>query len=244
MPAKTKVIALNHTRVRIEVEVSSEEVESALARHAEGLGQGRILAHPAFSEGKPPGPVVIERMGRDMVLGLTVRRQLPRWYEEAILEADLKTVGHPRLHMAPDLPELGDPFMFSIAVSVKPKARLGTYKGLKVVRREPEAVVDAAVKAATVELPDELVTARAEEIWERFESELSDRGTDTKTYLDDAGKTFEQAIDDAKPEAARQLQRESVLEAIAEAEGIDVADEHLRQRMVIDLLVEHAIPAA
>ena len=247
MPVETKVIALGDSRVRVEVEVSSEEIERELMRHAEGLGKGRVLAAPHFSRGKPPGTEVIERAGRDRVLGDTLRRQIPRWYGEAITEADVKTVGHPTLDMDSDLPEAGDPFRFSFEVLVKPKARLGPYKGLEVARREPEgafreAVVDAAVEAAIVELSDEVVAAAAEEVWERFEEALSKDESDTMTYLDAAGKTLEQAIDDAKPEAARELARESVLEAIAEVEGIDDPDQSLRLRKVIDLLVEHAIP--
>src|SRR5439155_14544764 len=113
--------------------------------------QGHVLEFPRFAKDKMPGPKVIQRMGRERVLGITVRKELPRWHEEAILEANVKMVGHPKLDME-ELPEAGQPFRFSIEVSVKPKARLGTYKGLKVVRREPaeefrEAVVDAAVEA-------------------------------------------------------------------------------------------------
>jgi trigger factor len=405
MPVNTKLTELSDTRVRIEAEVSSEEIESTLERHAQELG--RVLKVPGFPKGRVPGPMVTQHKGRDWVLSRVVRDQLPRWYEEAMLQADVKPVGSPKLDLE-ELPEADQPFNFSIEVSITPKARLGTYKGLEVCRREPEvpaeaidqelrwlratlarvesvdrplqlgdvavvdfvgsvdgepfsggeardymleigggrlvegfderlvgasegesvtvevdfpedyhaealrgkhatfaveikgvkekvrpaldddfateasefdsleelradieaklrqaqqgsidqefreAVVDAAAEAATIDLPDELVAARAEEIWERHELTLSHQNIDSKTYLDAAGKTFEQAIDDAKPDAARQLARESVLEAVAAAEQIEVSAEEagadavlrhdLRMRKAVDFLVQHATP--
>ena len=47
-----------------------------------------------------------------------------------------------------------------------------------------EAVVDAAVAEADIDLPDELVTARAEEMWERTERVLRAQGIDPEAYLD------------------------------------------------------------
>jgi trigger factor len=94
-----------------------------------------------------------------------------------------------------------------------------------------EAVVDAAVAEADVELPDELVTARAEEMWERTERALQAQGIDPETYFKTSGKTREQVIDETKNDAARQLWRESVLEAVADAEGIEAGDEELLEAL-------------
>jgi trigger factor len=90
-----------------------------------------------------------------------------------------------------------------------------------------EAVVDAAVAEADVELPDDLVGERAEEMWERTERALQAQGIDPETYFKTSGKTREQVIDETKNDAAKQLWRESVLEAVADAEGIEAGDEEL-----------------
>ena len=90
-----------------------------------------------------------------------------------------------------------------------------------------EAVVDAAAAEAQIEIPDELVQARAEEMWHRTEHALEHQNIDPETYLKAAGKTREQMVEEAKPDAAKQLARESVLEAVAEAESIEVSDEEL-----------------
>jgi trigger factor len=90
-----------------------------------------------------------------------------------------------------------------------------------------EAAVDAAAANAEVELPHDLVHARSHEMWERFERQLSGRGIDPANYLKMAGKTREQFITEAEDEARAALRREAALEAIADAEGIEVSDEEL-----------------
>jgi len=89
------------------------------------------------------------------------------------------------------------------------------------------AAVDAAVDAATVEVPDELATARATERWERMERQLAGRGMDPNTFLQMQGKTREELVEESKPDAERELKREAVVTAIAEAEGIEVSEEEL-----------------
>jgi trigger factor len=89
------------------------------------------------------------------------------------------------------------------------------------------AAVDAAVDAATVEMPDALVQARAEERWDRVERQLAARGMDPNAYLQMQGKTREELLEESKPDALRELKRESVLAAIAEAEEIEVSEEEM-----------------
>ena len=89
------------------------------------------------------------------------------------------------------------------------------------------AAVDAAVDAATVNVPADLVTARATERWERMERQLAQRGMDPNTFLQMQGKTREELIEESKPDAERELKRESVVTAIADAQAIEVSDEEL-----------------
>ena len=63
MPVQTKVTELPDSRVRLDAEVSSEEIESRLQRMATALG--RELKLPGFRQGKVPAAMVIQRMGRE-----------------------------------------------------------------------------------------------------------------------------------------------------------------------------------
>jgi trigger factor len=140
MSVTTKVTELPDSRVRLEAEVPSDEVESRLERTAKTLG--RELRIPGFRKGKVPAPMVIQRMGREAVLEQAVRDSLPEWYEEAILRSGVSTVGDPKLDLE-ELPPEGEPLSFSVEVSVTPKATLGRYKGLEVGRRSPEVPAEA-----------------------------------------------------------------------------------------------------
>ncbi len=384
MALKTTLTELSDSRVRLDAEVPSEELESRVQRTAAQLG--RDLRIPGFRKGKVPGPMVIQRIGRDAVLEQAVRDSLPEWYEEAIVRSGLSTVGDPKLDLD-NLPSSGEPLSFSIEVGVTPKAKLGKYRELEVGKRSPqvpeEAVeteldrlrdsfarldsvdreaqqgdhlvmdfvgrvdgeafkggeardymleigggrliegfeeqlvgvrageartvevdfpdeypadelkgrhavfdvqvkdvkekllpeldddfsseasefdtldelradihhklehaqehtiedefrqeaVDAAVAQADIDLPDELVTARAEEMWERTERVLRAQGVDPESYLTASGRTQEQMVEEAKDDARRTLSRESVLEAVADAEAIEVSDDDLLEAL-------------
>src|SRR6266540_1893373 len=137
MPVKTTVTELPDSRVRLDAEVPGDELEQRVQRAAAAIG--RDLRLPGFRKGKVPGPMVMQRIGRDAVVEQAVRDSLPEWYEEAILRSGVSTVGDPKLDLDLDeVPAAGAPLNFSIEVSVTPKATLGDYKGLEVGRREPE----------------------------------------------------------------------------------------------------------
>jgi trigger factor len=89
------------------------------------------------------------------------------------------------------------------------------------------AAIDAAVDAATVDLPGELAGARAAERWERVERQLAARGMSPDSYLQMQGKTREEVVEESRPDAERELKREAVLEAIADAEEIEVSEEEM-----------------
>jgi trigger factor len=90
-----------------------------------------------------------------------------------------------------------------------------------------QGAVDAAVEEATVEVPDDVVTARATDMWERVERSLQGRGISPEAYLRMQNRSRDELIADAKPEAEQALKREAVLAAIADEEGIEVSDEEL-----------------
>jgi trigger factor len=133
---KATVTELPESRVRVDAEVPSAEVERSLDRAARQLG--RDLRIPGFRKGKVPTPVVIQRIGRDAVLDEAVRGFLPQWYVDAVDAAGIAPVGEPSLDVG-DLPARGEPLTFSIEVGVRPKAQLGEYKDLEVGKAEPDA---------------------------------------------------------------------------------------------------------
>jgi trigger factor len=104
------------------------------------------------------------------------------------------------------------------------------------------AAVDAAVAAATVDVPAELATARAVERWERVERQLAGRGMDPNAYLQMQGKTREEVIEESKPDAELELKREAVVTAIADAEEIEVGEEELIEALAHSAEHERTTP--
>jgi trigger factor len=131
----TNVTELGDSRVRLAVQVPAEEVESRLERKAQKLG--RDLKLPGFRKGKVPAPLVIQRIGREVVLEEAIRETLPSWYSAAIESAGLVPVGDPELDLG-ELPAKGQALEFDIEIGILPKAELGSYRDLEVARREPE----------------------------------------------------------------------------------------------------------
>jgi trigger factor len=377
---KTKTTELPDSRVRVEVEVPTEALERELKTAASQLG--REMRVPGFRSGKVPPEVVLRQVGREAVLDEAVRRGLPGWYEEALADAGIQTVGDPQVDLS-DLPEKGAPLAFTIEVGVVPPAQLGEYRGIEVGRREPrvddqevqaeldrmreslasletveraagegdfvvmdfvgqmdgtpfeggegrgqvvelgsgrlipgfeeqlagasagdertveltfpddypaeqlagkeasfavevkevkqkrlpeldddfaieaggfdsldelraeleerigqadrraiegefrEAAVDAAVAASAIEIPHELVHAKAHDMWHRTARRMASQGIDPNEYLTMTGKTEEELVTEAEPDAEQALKREAVLAEIVKAEGIEVSDDEI-----------------
>jgi trigger factor len=377
---RTSVTELPESRVRIEVAIEPDVLAKRVDRAARTLaGELRL---PGFRKGKVPAQLVIQRVGREAVVEQALRDSLPEWYEKALLETGMPTIGDPKLDVG-DLPAEGEELAFTIEVGVRPTAKLGEYKELEVGRasaevpdeaveaeldrlrdgfaslapverpaatgdavvidyegtidgepfegsqardfvvelgreglmeefdraltgasagdeltveiafpddHEPsdlagksasfavtvkevrekhlpeldddfaaeasefetladlrdelrrriaealerrteaefrERAVDAAAERATMEIPHELVHARAHELWDRFERGLAERGIDGQAYARMQGKDRHDLIDELEGDAERAVRREATLAAVADAEGIEVTDDDL-----------------
>jgi trigger factor len=94
-----------------------------------------------------------------------------------------------------------------------------------------EAVLDAAVAEAQIEIPDQLVHARAHELLEQTLAALARQGISKDTYLRISGKDEETLAHEAEPDAANALRREAVLAAVVEAEQIEPTDEQVEEAL-------------
>ncbi len=132
------------------------------------------------------------------------------------------------------LPELDDDFASDASefdtleeLRADIREKVGAALGSRAEEDFRVAAVDAATDAATVDVPDELATARASERWERMERQLASQGMDPDAFLQMQGKTRDELIEETKADAEKELKREAVVTAIAEAEGIEVSEEEM-----------------
>ena len=98
---KSAVETLNPTRVRLTVEVPFEELKDSLDAAYKKINQQVTVK--GFRQGKIPARVIDQRFGRGAVLEEAVNDALPKFYTEAVNEAEIDVLGQTLL--APTLNE-------------------------------------------------------------------------------------------------------------------------------------------
>ncbi|MEV2234905.1 trigger factor [Streptomyces phaeochromogenes] len=150
---KSAVETLNPTRVRLSIEVPFEELKDSLDAAYKKINQQVTVK--GFRKGKIPARVIDQRFGRGAVLEEAVNDALPKFYTDAVNEAELNVLGQPEV----DITELkdGETLNFTAEVDVRPSIEIPDYSGI-------EVEVDA------VEVSEEDVDKAVEELRERFAS--------------------------------------------------------------------------
>jgi len=153
---KSIVAEQEGTTVRLEVEVSAEEVQEGLDTTLKQLA--REVRVPGFRKGKVPLRVAEQRFGAHAIVHQMLEDYLSRWYGAAVDEAGIEPVDTPEVDYD-DEPASGKPFSFKVAVTVMPLPVLGEYKGLEVAR-QVLAVLDEEVDARVDRLREEFAELR------------------------------------------------------------------------------------
>ncbi|MET8830373.1 trigger factor [Streptomyces sp. NPDC004610] len=150
---KSAVENLNPTRVRLTVEVPFEELKDSLDAAYKKINQQVTVK--GFRKGKIPARVIDQRFGRGAVLEEAVNDALPKFYTEAVNEAELNVLGQPEV----DIKELKDNELlsFTAEVDIRPAIEIPDYSGI-------EVEVDA------VAVSDEDIDTSVEQLRERFAS--------------------------------------------------------------------------
>jgi trigger factor len=150
---KSAVETLNPTRVRLSIEVPFEELKDSLDAAYKKINQQVTVK--GFRKGKIPARVIDQRFGRGAVLEEAVNDALPKFYTDAVNEAELNVLGQPEV----DITELkdGETLNFTAEVDVRPAIEIPDYSGI-------EVEVDA------VEVTEEDIEKAVEQLRERFAS--------------------------------------------------------------------------
>ncbi|MFJ8104582.1 trigger factor [Streptomyces sp. NPDC096132] len=151
---KSAVETLNPTRVRLTVEVPFEELKDSLDAAYKKINQQVTVK--GFRKGKIPARVIDQRFGRGAVLEEAVNDALPKFYTEAVNEAEIDVLGQPEV----DITELkdGETLNFTAEVDVRPALEL------------PEDFSSIEVEVDAVEVTDEDIEKSVEQLRERFAS--------------------------------------------------------------------------
>ena len=95
-------------------------------------------------------------------------------------------------------------------------------------RRE---LLDKAVEKSTIELADAIIDTRAENMVEDMANNMRYQGLSMEQYLQMTGSTLASLKTSLRPQAERRVREELVLEAIAKAENLEVAEEEFDEEL-------------
>jgi trigger factor len=229
-PADRPAAAGDFVVVDYQGTVEGEPIEGGEARgQLIELGSGRLV--PGFEEG-----LLGATAGTQRAVAVTFPAEYQAEHlagRAAVFEV---TVAEVREKL---LPELDDDFATDAAgFDTLEEMRADLRGGLleadeRAAEREfRAAVLDAAVAAATLSVPDALIDARARETWERTLHSLEHRGLSKEAFLRIAGKTEEEMLTESRPDAEQALRREAVLAALIAEEEIEPTDDELLAALV------------
>ena len=139
---------------------------------------------------------------------------------------------------AKELPEIDDEF----ASEVSDYDTLAEYKEsiAKTIREKKEAdaktekeneLVKKAIENATLEIPDAMIESTARQLGEEFAQRLQMQGLNIQQYFQYTGMTQQKYLETLKPQAKNRIETRLVLEAIADAEKIEISEEEMDAEM-------------
>lgn len=88
-----------------------------------------------------------------------------------------------------------------------------------------EEAIQKIIEDSQMEIPDAMVDTQTRSMVDDFANRMAQQGLGMEQYLQFTGSTIEQMMEQMKPDALKRIQSGLVLEAIAEAEHIEVSDE-------------------
>ena len=150
---KSAVETLNPTRVKLTVEVPFEELKPSMDAAYKSIASQ--VSIPGFRKGKVPPRIIDQRFGREAVIQEAVNDALPRFYQQAVEQGDVKPLGQPEVEVT-DLPQGTDgELKFTVEVDVRPEFELPELDGV-------------AVTVDDLEVGDAQVQERLDDLRERF----------------------------------------------------------------------------
>ena len=134
------------------------------------------------------------------------------------------------------VPELDDAFAADVsefetidALRDDVRARLQAAAEAGVEREFRAAAVEKAVEHATIAVPPTMVDREAHRLFHQLEERVGEQGLTMDVYLGVLEKTPEDIEEEMRPQAEFIIKRQLVLEAIAEAEKLEVTDDDIAE---------------
>lgn len=144
---KSAVENLTPTRVKLDVEVSFEELKPSIKEAYKTIGTQ--VQVPGFRKGKVPNSLIDQRVGRGYVLETAINSGLNGWYQEAVVENKLIPLSRPEVEITevPDPTGTDGVVKFHVELDIRPEIELPDYEGIEVEVEAVEASDEDTTKA-------------------------------------------------------------------------------------------------
>ena len=137
-----------------------------------------------------------------------------------------------------ELPELNDEFASEVSefdtldeYKKDVEKKLAEKKEIEANSKNEDAVVAKVVENATMEIPEKMIDAQAENMVQDMARRMQSQGLSLDMYLKYTGMTVEQMKEQARPDAEKRIRTRLVLEAVAKAENIQISDEKVDEEV-------------
>ena len=131
-----------------------------------------------------------------------------------------------------ELPELDDEFASEVSAfdtmaeykeDVKKSLEMKKADAAKIAKEE--AVIDAVIEDAKMDIPDAMVETEQRQLIEEFSQRMRMQGLTMEQYMQFTGMTPQALMEQTKPQALKRIQSRLVLEAVAKAEDLKASEE-------------------
>lgn len=159
---KSAVENLTPTRVKLNVEVSFEELKPSIAEAYKTIATQ--VQVPGFRKGKVPNKLIDQRVGRGYVLETAINEGLNGWYQNAVVETGISPLSRPEVEITevPDPTATDGELKFHVELDIRPEIELPDYAGIEVEVEALEAS-DADTDKALDELRGRFGTLKTED---------------------------------------------------------------------------------
>lgn len=137
------------------------------------------------------------------------------------------------------LPDLDDEFAsevseFDTLVEYKEdiKSKLTAKKETEAKNAKEDAVMEAIIADASMEIPDAMIETQQKQLVEDFAKRIESQGLNMEQYFQFTGLSIEKFIEQMKPQAEKRIQSRLVLEAIVEVEKIEANEEDFEAELI------------
>lgn len=192
------------------------------------IGSGAFI--PGFEE---------QLVGAELNKEVEVKVTFPEDYQadnlagkEAVFQCTVKEIKEQ------ELPELDDEFAsevseFDTLAEYKEdmKRQLTEQKETAAKSAKEDAVIDAIIEDAKIDVPDAMIETQQRQIVNDFAQRLQMQGMNIDQYFQFTGLTPEKMMEQVKPQAEKRIKSRLVLEAIVEAEKIEATEDEYQAEL-------------